>query len=611
MAAVDFPNSPSLNQVFSSGNIQFQWDGAKWASGLLQGFAPLTNPAGGANNYSPIASPTFTGTPAAPTATVGTNSTQLATTAFVATAISGATTLYAPLTNPTSGTNNYAAIANTVLTGTANVAAVTATGTVTAPQLTANTAMTAPLVNVGTGGVTMNAAGALNLPDTSEWTSAGLTIYAPPSGSTARASVYFGTGGAVPPATIYASLNAAPTNLAIAGGAHTSGTSWIADATTAGAANVGGGGLTFYNVTGQTVGSAISWGNPIVNMTTTQAQFNVPVLNNLTSNLPAYCIGSNTTSGLSIYLGAGGLYQGLYYNGSSYLATATTCEQVVMGSGTISLYCNSGLTVGAVVTGNLVLQLSPTGVTSYVPVNFTSSISATQFLYVQATGSGNANLGFLNNTGSAVGYLYWQASVNTMIWQNVSGTGGYVNIDGNGNVNVGHALYAAGISSVGTLGTSGFQTKAGTTGANTGHYFNFDWTGNVVSWIDNVQIGNIAFTSDYRIKRNINALPSMWERVKALRPISYKHQNYIPPDTPVGEGEAQPRALFTDDDTERWGFIAHELQETLVMDAATGVKDQPDCIQSPNLMTVLAALTKGLQEAMVRIEGLEANVGRG
>jgi hypothetical protein len=64
--------------------------------------------------------------------------------------------------------------------------------------------------------------------------------------------------------------------------------------------------------------------------------------------------------------------------------------------------------------------------------------------------------------------------------------------------------------------------------------------------------------------------------------------------------------MFANDDTERWGFIAHELQEALTPSAATGVKDSPDTVQSPNPFTLIAALTKALQEAMARIEALEA-----
>jgi len=55
-------------------------------------------------------------------------------------------------------------------------------------------------------------------------------------------------------------------------------------------------------------------------------------------------------------------------------------------------------------------------------------------------------------------------------------------------------------------------------------------------------------------------------------------------------------------------MIAHELQDTLVPTAANGRKDQENVVQSPNPMTVIAALTKALQEAMERIEVLESIV---
>ena len=98
----------------------------------------------------------------------------------------------------------------------------------------------------------------------------------------------------------------------------------------------------------------------------------------------------------------------------------------------------------------------------------------------------------------------------------------------------------------------------------------------------------------------------MWNTVKKLRPISYTHADFTPP------VEAAKRAaknittpMIVGDDIERWGFVAHELQETLIASAATGVKDSPVTIQSPEPMVIVAALAKALQEAMARIEALE------
>ena len=108
---------------------------------------------------------------------------------------------------------------------------------------------------------------------------------------------------------------------------------------------------------------------------------------------------------------------------------------------------------------------------------------------------------------------------------------------------------------------------------------------------DDTGLGFISVTSDYRVKKDIIDLASTWDAVKTLRPITYTQAAY---------GE-----LFQADDIERWGFIAHELQDTLIHSAATANKDDPDHIQSPNPWPVIAALTKALQEAMARIEALE------
>ena len=148
----------------------------------------------------------------------------------------------------------------------------------------------------------------------------------------------------------------------------------------------------------------------------------------------------------------------------------------------------------------------------------------------------------------------------------------------------------------------GYATRAGSAGAVQPNSFNIDWVGPFANlWIQNVNVGQLAFTSDYRIKKGVAPLPSTWDRVKALNPISYSHQDYTP------EGFAAP--LVIADDVEHWGFIAHELQEALTPSAASGVKDSPTHIQSPNPWTVLATVTKALQEAIARIETQDVRIG--
>lgn len=125
------------------------------------------------------------------------------------------------------------------------------------------------------------------------------------------------------------------------------------------------------------------------------------------------------------------------------------------------------------------------------------------------------------------------------------------------------------------------------------HFHAFNWNGSaIVAWVDNTNVGTIAVTSDYRTKKDVQSLPGTWDIVKRLRPVRYTQAAF---------------KIFEADDKERWGFVAHELQDVLIEDAATGFKDGEE-IQSPNSWTIVAALTRALQEAITRIEALESKV---
>ena len=211
----------------------------------------------------------------------------------------------------------------------------------------------------------------------------------------------------------------------------------------------------------------------------------------------------------------------------------------------------------------------------------------------------------------------------------------YIQYDGT-NINIvnpGVASFV--VTSTGRVQLSnGLSNKAGFNGGYTGYNFNCNWNGanNYNIWLDGTYVGDMAYVSDYRIKKDVLDLPGMWDTVKALRPIKYKTQEFSTPshkahvakqvaaakaaaDEAMEKGveldassQLLPGPLIFEDDAERWGFIAHELQETMVPTAATSVKDAPDALQSPNAMTIIAALTKALQEAMARIETLEARI---
>ena len=139
--------------------------------------------------------------------------------------------------------------------------------------------------------------------------------------------------------------------------------------------------------------------------------------------------------------------------------------------------------------------------------------------------------------------------------------------------------------------------KNGIYGGYIGNWHNFFYSsGYVYCTVDNSNLGAIQMVCDYRTKKNIKPLASMWDKVKSLHPIRYQYK--ARPDISGDE----------DDDEERWGFVAHELQGTLTHHAASFDKDVKNALQAPNLMVVVAALTKALQEAQTRIEALEAKL---
>lgn len=213
---------------------------------------------------------------------------------------------------------------------------------------------------------------------------------------------------------------------------------------------------------------------------------------------------------------------------------------------------------------------------------------------------GGAALTIYNN-GTGVLSGSWTCAGNFSTGNTI--TGGYVQSTG--------SMYSAGaFNTGGSVGATGTLSRNGTAGSNGGNQYNHYWNGsNNHLYLDGSDWGIISTSSDYRMKKDVAALPSMWEKVKALNPISYTHKDWTPPACRESQRKiAESAPLIVDDSVERWGFVAHELQETLTESAAHGVKDDPICVQAPNPFTVIAALTKALQEAMGRIEALELSI---
>lgn len=149
--------------------------------------------------------------------------------------------------------------------------------------------------------------------------------------------------------------------------------------------------------------------------------------------------------------------------------------------------------------------------------------------------------------------------------------------------------------SAGTIAPQAYVGKNGTSGTTWANAFNIYWTGSAAKlYIDNTDQGSITTSSDYRIKKNVETQTATGaDRIKQLRPVKYEYTDF---------GE-----IFKADGVQREGFIAHELAE-VIPSAVEGEKDAPNQIQSLKLDALCSVLTKALQEALERIESLEAKI---
>tara|TARA_R100000231_G_scaffold49057_2_gene41942 strand:+ start:16 stop:1263 length:1248 start_codon:yes stop_codon:yes gene_type:complete len=155
----------------------------------------------------------------------------------------------------------------------------------------------------------------------------------------------------------------------------------------------------------------------------------------------------------------------------------------------------------------------------------------------------------------------------------------------------------ANVDTSGVIVPRGIASKDGDSNSATlsGNVYNFYWNSpNLTAYVDNTVVGTAAsLPSDYRIKQNIALqTESGIDKVKLLKPSTFQFKDY--------EG------VFIADGITREGFIAHEVQE-VIPSGATGTKDGTD-IQSLQLNAIVSVLTKALQEAVAKIETLEAKV---
>jgi hypothetical protein len=207
---------------------------------------------------------------------------------------------------------------------------------------------------------------------------------------------------------------------------------------------------------------------------------------------------------------------------------------------------------------------------------------------------GNNIVASFNRSTTDFSPMVFQGSILRFDTGAIAGNTERMRIDSDGNLLVGSTSRANGGWSNGYVQSVGYAARAGVGGSFSGNAFNLNWTGNLQAWVDTTNLGTIAFSSDYRIKRNVETqtAPAL-ERVMALRPVTYQMTDY---------GD-----LFKAGEEVKEGFIAHEVQE-IIPSGADGIKDDENQIQSLRLDAILAVAVKAIQELKATVDAQAARI---
>jgi hypothetical protein len=273
-------------------------------------------------------------------------------------------------------------------------------------------------------------------------------------------------------------------------------------------------------------------------------------------------------------------------NGITLTGTVTSAGSLTLG-GTLA-----SVNLGTQTTGTLAISRGGTGQTTLAAAG------------IITTTGGQTIAGAFTATGAVT--LGDSAVSQTLTFNNQSnfiasgGGGGFGRTSPNAN-------YALFVQSRATTGTGGLVTQDGS--GDIGYLAFTSATGtelitlNYGTLSSAVQVGSITTngttttygtSSDYRLKENIAPLTNAVTRIKQLSPKTFTWKG----NASLGTAE---------------GFIAHELQAVLP-EAVHGEKDGLDKYDKPKYQSVDASfiipmLTSALQEALTRIESLEAKVG--
>ena len=150
------------------------------------------------------------------------------------------------------------------------------------------------------------------------------------------------------------------------------------------------------------------------------------------------------------------------------------------------------------------------------------------------------------------------------------------------------------IQVLGYVGASGYNSRSGVSGSNSGNNFNLYWNGSAMRlYVDATDLGSITTVSDYRIKKDIKTQSaSALEKIARLRSVTYTYAD-------------NDNLSWNADGVQREGFIAHELQE-VIPSAVDGEKDAPNQVQSLKLDALCSVLVKAIQELKAEFDAYKA-----
>jgi len=232
------------------------------------------------------------------------------------------------------------------------------------------------------------------------------------------------------------------------------------------------------------------------------------------------------------------------------------------------------------------------GVTSAIQtqIDAKASLAANTFTGAQSLPDGSASAPSITNTGDTNTGVFFPAAETLAV--TTSGSERW-RTDSNGNVLFNSTTAGFGnetaveiqTSSTGLISIQHLNTEVG--GA---AYVWFTHNGGAIGSI--VQNGTTGISyntsSDYRLKKDHQAVATPIDRVKALNPINF---------------------AWKADNSRVDGFLAHEVQ-AIIPEAVTGSKDAVDSEGNPvhqgiDLSKLVPLLTAALQDAIARIEALE------